>query len=295
MNQTDEELFPEMVAPPPTLVLQDDIEDDEDFIEDEDPLIPEITERQKIDTTEIFKKPSKKKNIKPIIKDVGLSDEYNDDSSDGHMSQEPPSVKAITEPETPKAKHILKPNTISEEFDNTSSVSESGGASGNSRSSSTKSKSSTTSGAARTNKNGKPKRVMSEAQKAKLAQARAKALAVRKANAEKRKQEREEAKMEKDLEKQVRTKKINKMKSELNDEAVVSPTKPVQKMFSQTDLDNAILKGIAGYDKVRKAQKAEKKKLKEEEEHKKKIFNTISNAVGTTGNPELDQWNFCFQ
>ena len=291
MNQTDEELFPEMIAPPPApvLVLQDDIEDDEEFVEDEDPLIPEVTERQKIDTTEIFKKPSKKKNIKPIIKDVGLSDEYNDDSSDGHMSQEPPSVKAITEPETPK------PNTISEEFDNTSSVSESGGgASGSSRSSSTKSKS--TSGAARgtTNKNGKPKRVMSEAQKAKLAQARAKALAVRKANAEKRKQEREEAKMEKDLEKQVRTKKINKMKSELNDEAVVSPTKPVQKMFSQEDLDNAILKGIAGYDKVRKAQKEEKKKKKEEEEHKKKIFNTISNAVGT-GNPEIDQWSVCFQ
>lgn len=289
MNQTDEELFPEMIAPPPApvLVLQDDIEDDEDFIEDEDPLIPEVTERQKIDTTEIFKKPSKKKNIKPIIKDVGLSDEYNDDSSDGHMSQEPPSVKAITEPET------LKPNTISEEFDNTSSVSESRGASGNSRSSSTKSKSSTTSGAARANKNGKPKRVMSEAQKAKLAEARAKALAVRKANAEKRKQEREEAKMEKDLEKQVRTKKINKMKSELNDE-VVSPTKPVQQMFSQQDLDNAILKGIAGYDKVRKAQKEEKKKRKEEEEHKKKIFNTISNAVGT-GNPEIDMWSVCFQ
>ena len=135
---------------------------------------------------------------------------------------------------------------------------------------------------------------MSEAQKAKLAEARAKALAVRKANAEKRKQERDEAKMEKDLEKQVRTKKINKMKSELNDEAVVSPTKPVQKMFSQEDLDNAILKGIAGYDKVRKAQKEEKKKKKEEEEHKKKIFNTISNAVGT-GNPEIDQWSICFQ
>jgi len=281
MNQTDEELFPEMVAPPPApvLILQDDIEDDEEFIDDEDPLIPEVTERQKIDTREIFKKPSKKKNIKPIIKDVGLSNEYNDDSSDGHMSQEPPSVKAITEPETPK------PNTISEEFDNTSSLSESGGASGNSKS---KSKSSTT------NKNGKPKRVMSEAQKAKLAEARAKALAVRKANAEKRKQERDEAKMEKDLEKQVRTKKINKMKSELNDEAVVSPTKPVQKMFSQTDLDNAILKGIAGYDRVRKAQKEEKKKLKEEEEHKKKIFNTISNAVGT-GNPEIDMWGVCFQ
>lgn len=280
MNQIDEELFPEMVAPPPAPVLQDDIEDDEDFIEDEDPLIPEVTERQKIDTTEIFKKPNKNKNIKPIIKDVGLSDEYNDDSSDGHMCEEPPTIKAITEPKTPRP----KTSTISEEFDNTTTSSGGGATSGNSRSS----------GKSRTSTTTKPKRQMSESQKAKLAEARAKALAVRKANAEKRKQEREEAKIEKDLERQVRNKKINKMKSELNDEPVVTPTKPVQKMYSQEDLDNAILKGIAGYDRVRKAQKEEKKKRKEEEEHKKKIFNTISNAVGT-GNPEIDQWSICFQ
>ena len=287
MNQMDEELFPEMVAPPPAPVpvLQDDIEDDEDFIEDEDPLIPEISERQKIDTTEIFKKPIKNKNIKPIIQDEGLSDNVNVDGSDGSMCEEPPTIKEIRKPKTTKT------TDNGEEFDNTTTSSGSGGTSGNSRSSggtSGKSRTSTTT------KTGRPKRQMSESQKAKLAEARAKALAVRKANAEKRKQEREEAKIEKDLERQVRNKKINKMKNELNDEPVVTPTKPVQKMYSQTDLDNAILKGIAGYDKVRKAQKAEKKKLKEEEEHKKKIFNTISNAVGT-GNPEIDMWSVCFQ
>ena len=287
MNQMDEELFPEMVAPPPAPVpvLQDDIEDDEDFIEDEDPLIPEISERQKIDTTEIFKKPIKNKNIKPIIQDEGLSDNVNVDGSDGSMCEEPPTIKEIRKPKTTKT------TDNGEEFDNTTTSSGSGGTSGNSRSSggtSGKSRTSTTT------KTGRPKRQMSESQKAKLAEARAKALAVRKANAEKRKQEREEAKIEKDLERQVRNKKINKMKNELNDEPVVTPTKPVQKMYSQEDLDNAILKGIAGYDRVRKAQKEEKKKLKEEEEHKKKIFNTISNAVGT-GNPEIDMWSVCFQ
>lgn len=230
MGDNQEELFPELVeAPPqPQLELEDENFEDE-IVEDDEPLVPEITTREKIKQDDMFVNEIKKetKNVKVKIEDK-------------------PVVVEDKPLETPQVKPV---------------------------------------------KPVKKKRVMSEAQKQKLAEARKKALEVRKAKAQQRKAEKDLIQQEKELTKKVRQKKVEKMKDEIENDNVVE-TKQVSNttMFTKEDLDKAVLNGIAGYEKIRKAQKKEKKEAQAEEERKKKIFNTISKAV----DPELDMWGHCF-
>jgi len=224
MGDNEEPLFPELVeAPPePVLELEDDFVEDE---VDEEPIVPEITTREKIKQDDIFV--SETKNVKVKIEDK-------------------PIVVEDKPIETPQVKPV---------------------------------------------KPVKKKRVMSEAQKQKLAEARKKALEVRREKAQQRKKEKELIEEEKILTKKVRQKKVEKMKDEIENETTTT-TKQVSTtpMFTKEDLDRAVLNGIAGYDKIRKAQKKEKKEAQAEEERKKKIFNTISKAI----DPEMDMWGHCF-
>lgn len=237
MGSNTEELFPELVeAPPqPQLEFEDDNFEDE-IVEEDEPLVPEITTRDKIKQDDIFvneiKKETKNVKVKIVDKPVEIKE---------------PIEEPIDKPmETPQVKPV---------------------------------------------KPVKKKRVMSETQKQKLAEARKKALEVRKAKAQQRKAEKDLIQQEKELTKKVRQKKVEKMKDEIENENVVE-TKPVSTtpMFTKEDLDAAVLNGIAGYDKIRKAQKKVKKEAQAEEERKKQIFNTISKAI----DPELDMWSHCF-
>ena len=156
-------------------------------------------------------------------------------------------------------------------------------------------------------KEKKKRKPMTEEHKKKLALARDKANATRKANALKRKEDKDLDRQEIELTKQMKQKRIQKMKQLVDDKP--TPTKrmprpqaptpepttapaPQSVGFSQDDLNKAVLEGIAGYEIIRKQRKDEKKKKLEVENQKKQVFNTINKAI--TGNPELDQWSNCF-
>lgn len=226
MGSNEEELFPTLVEAPPQPVV--DFEDDFEEEVEEEPLVPEITTREKIKQDDMFIN-----EIKDKTKNIKLSVEDNEEIEEAEPLPQP-TISAV--------------------------------------------------------KPVKKKRQMSEAQKKKLAEARAKALQVRKANAQKRKEEKELIEEEKTLTKKVRAKKVEKMKDEINEKVV--ETKAVSNMFSKEDLDRAVLNGIAGYDKIRKAQKKLKKEAQVEEERKKQIFNTINKA--NNNDPDLLMWGHCF-
>ena len=226
MGDNEEELFPTLVEAPPQPVLE--FEDDFEEEVEEEPLVPEITAREKIKQDEMFV--SNSKNIKV---------EVENNEEDDNIEPEP---EPLPQPTISAVKPVKK------------------------------------------------KRQMSEAQKKKLAEARAKALQVRKENAQKRKEEKDLINQEKELTKKVRAKKVEKMKEEINDNVVSNNNKNVS--FTQEDLNKAVLEGIAGYDKIRKAQKKLKKEAQAEEERKKQIFNTINKA--TNNDPDLLMWGHCF-
>ena len=227
MGDNEEELFPTLVEAPPQPVLE--FEDDFEEEVEEEPLVPEITAREKIKQDEMFV--SNSKNIKV---------EVENNEEDDNIEPEP---EPLPQPTISAVKPVKK------------------------------------------------KRQMSEAQKKKLAEARAKALQVRKENAQKRKEEKDLINQEKELTKKVRAKKVEKMKEEINDNVVSNNNKNVS--FTQEDLNKAVLEGIAGYDKIRKAQKKLKKEAQAEEERKKQIFNTINKA--TNNDPDLLMWGHCFK
>jgi hypothetical protein len=246
-RNNDEEIFPEVVAPPEPEEPEplqtetgggNDVVDDDVLEEDVEPEIIEPVKREIIPQEVIFeqKQPSSK-NIK--VKD-NEEDIFND------------------EPVKPKQKRKRRP--------------------------------------------------MTEEAKAKLAIARAKGLETRKRNAELRKQakmknQEEKAEVE-TLKQKVKAKKINELRKQAQDgddnpsmngfeEDKVVKTPRVQKIkqekyYSAKDVEDAVLKGIDSYEKIRKERKVKKKAVKADEEHKKKIFNTISKQTG-----EYD-WSHCF-
>tara|TARA_R110001632_G_scaffold222129_1_gene353080 strand:+ start:284 stop:994 length:711 start_codon:yes stop_codon:yes gene_type:complete len=235
MNDNEEDLFPELVEAPPEPeydIPDEHIESEEEDVPD-DPLIPDIKPREKIEQQDIFIEQKSKKNVKVVIEDK--------------VEEEIPSIVAV--------KPDVKP--------------------------------------------AKKKRVMSEEHKAKLAVARQKAMITRKANAAKRKEEKELEKEEKQLSTTMRRKRVEKMKQIVSDKPVVMKKpevveKVVEKQVGYTEeqLHSAIAMALEVEDKKRKVRKSKKLEIKKEQESKKKIFNTINNAV--TGNPELDQWSHCF-
>lgn len=141
------------------------------------------------------------------------------------------------------------------------------------------------------------KRQMTPAQLEKLAEARKKGQETRRRNAEARKLAKLKEKEEKDLENQVKNKKIARMKSyvEHKSDDISKPKVRIEKVieekvvekniFTQEQLQDAVLSGIAGYEKIRKERKAKKQETKAKEE----IFKTVSKSVDP-----LDQWAHCF-
>jgi NADH dehydrogenase/NADH:ubiquinone oxidoreductase subunit G len=151
----------------------------------------------------------------------------------------------------------------------------------------------------------KKKRVMSEKQKEALAKGREKALATRRKNAQLRKEEKElKSKKKKNdldkLRKEVNGTSIDKLDDdslqEVAKKAVEQP-QASKKLYTLEDLkeaqEEAIRKGIEGYDGMRKKRKAEKKKKIAKETHDKKVFQDISRATRQP-NPD-DVWAVCFQ
>jgi hypothetical protein len=79
MNETEEDLYPTLVAAPqqPQLDLEDDVElSDEEFEEEEESIVPEIKPKgEKINQNEMFISEKPKKNVKVKIVDVVEEDE----------------------------------------------------------------------------------------------------------------------------------------------------------------------------------------------------------------------------
>lgn len=142
------------------------------------------------------------------------------------------------------------------------------------------------------------KRKMTPEQLEKLAIARKKGMETRKRNAEARKLAKQKLQEEKDLENKVKDKKIARMKSyvEHKSDDVSKPKVKVEKVieekviekniFTQEQLQDAVLSGIVGYEKIRKERKSKKK----EEQAKKEVFNTVIKSVDP-----LDEWSHCFR
>jgi len=151
-------------------------------------------------------------------------------------------------------------------------------------------------------KKPRKKRIMTDESRAKLAIARAKGLETRKRNAELRKQAKLEKQQEKEIVKQVRRKRVAKLKKELDEpeqEEVIKKEEPkrvevvekiVEKGYTQDDMNRAIYSALEATERQRLKRKEAKKIRQAEEAHKKKIFNTVSRAV----NPN-DAWSFCFE
>jgi len=142
------------------------------------------------------------------------------------------------------------------------------------------------------------KRQMTPEQLEKLAEARKKGQETRRRNAEARKLAKLKAQEEKDLENKVKDKKIARMKSyvEHKSDDISKPKVRIEKVveekvvekniFTQEQLQDAVLSGIAGYEKIRKERKAQKKETKAKQE----VFNTVAKSVDP-----LDQWAHCFR
>ena len=152
----------------------------------------------------------------------------------------------------------------------------------------------------------KKKRVMTDKQKEALAKGREKALATRRRNAQLRKEEKElkSKKKQKDLEKlrkEVHGTSMDKLDDDslqdLKKSATQEQPKASKKLYTLEDLkeaqEEAIRKGIEGYDTIRKKRKAEKKKKIAKETHDKKVFQDITRATRAP-NPD-DVWAVCFQ
>ena len=148
-------------------------------------------------------------------------------------------------------------------------------------------------------KKGVPRKPMSEAHKLKLADARVKAMEGRKRAAAERKLNREIENEEKNLIKQKRVKDLQKLKDEVND----VPTRPNRSFgvtaFTKEDLERAQYDAILKYDKLRKSEKAEKKKLQLEETQRKELMQKLQPTnVGyrsTNTNGKLaNKYDFCY-
>lgn len=150
------------------------------------------------------------------------------------------------------------------------------------------------------NKNGQPRKPMSEAHKAKLAEARKKAAEGRRLAKIRRDEEREFKKQETELLKKKKQKDFEKLKKEVEEPTTPAPAPaPVQRGLTQEDLRQAQYEAILAYDKLRKEQKAEKKRLQEEEKAKKELMAKIMpqqtgyRAKDANGR-YLNPWDSCY-
>jgi hypothetical protein len=154
-------------------------------------------------------------------------------------------------------------------------------------------------------KAGKPRkkrRPLTEQEKERLAKAREKATEARRRKAAEKREALELEKKEKELLKKQRKKKLDDLEKSLEtkeekvekvEQKVETPIakepqpvkekevsfSPTQGLFSQKDLDEAVMNGIMGYEKIRKERKAKKKEEEAKEKEKQQLKKTISNAI----------------
>jgi hypothetical protein len=151
------------------------------------------------------------------------------------------------------------------------------------------------------NKDGRPRKPMSESHKAKLAESRKKAAEGRRLAKIRRDEEREFKKQEAELLKKKKQKDFEKLKAEVNEEpkAPAPAPAPIQRGLTQEDLRQAQYEAILAYDKLRKEQKAEKKRLQAEEKAKQELMAKIMpqqtgyRAKGPNGK-YLNPWDSCY-
>tara|TARA_R110002110_G_scaffold172_1_gene685 strand:+ start:7063 stop:7842 length:780 start_codon:yes stop_codon:yes gene_type:complete len=148
-------------------------------------------------------------------------------------------------------------------------------------------------------KKGVPRKPMSDDHKEKLKLARIKAAEGRRRAAAERKANRDIETEEKNLIKQKRVKDLQKLKDEVND----VPTRPNRSFgvtaFTKEDLERAQYDAILKYDKLRKSEKAQKKKLQLEENQRKELMQKLQPTnVGyrsTNTNGKLsNKYDFCY-
>jgi hypothetical protein len=124
----------------------------------------------------------------------------------------------------------------------------------------------------------KPRPPMTEEHKEKLKLAREKAMASRKKKAQERKESKELEKQEKELLKKQKVKRVQKLKEEVEEDAPPQPIKP-QATFTKEDLEEAQLKAIMNYEKIRKSRKEEKRIKQEKEKEQEAIKAQLRRAV----------------
>ncbi len=124
----------------------------------------------------------------------------------------------------------------------------------------------------------KPRPPMSEEHKEKLKLAREKAMASRKKKAQERKESKELEKQEKELLKKQKVKRVQKLKEEVEEDVPPQPIKP-NVSFTKEDLEEAQLKAIMNYEKIRKSRKAEKQERLKKEKEEEALKQTIRRAV----------------
>jgi len=148
-------------------------------------------------------------------------------------------------------------------------------------------------------KKGVPRKPMSESHKEKLKLARVKAMEGRKKAAAERKLNREIENEEKNLIKQKRVKDLQKLKDEINDVPTRPSRSPGVTAFTIEDLQRAQYDAILKYDKLRKSEKAQKKKLQAEENQRKELMQKLQptnvgyRSQNTTGKLN-NKYDFCY-
>jgi len=127
------------------------------------------------------------------------------------------------------------------------------------------------------NKNGKPRKAMSEEHKQKLADARKKAVEVRKQKAIERKQQQALDKEEKELLKKQKVKRVQKLKQEVEEPAPApAPVKrDSETWITKKDLENAQYEAIAKYETIRKQRKAEKRQAQMIEQERQTLIRKL--------------------
>ena len=146
----------------------------------------------------------------------------------------------------------------------------------------------------------KKKRVLSESQKEALARGREKAKETRL----RKKNERLQGIADDNEIKELKTKRKKKDLEDLrvgiepSPAPAPAPPPPASQGYSSKEefdkaVNDAVMKGISGYDNLRKERKVKKQKEQAQEKHEKKIFQDISRATRAS-NPD-DMWASCFQ
>lgn len=146
----------------------------------------------------------------------------------------------------------------------------------------------------------KPRKPMTEQQKANLAQARIKAAEVKKMKAEERKKMKAIENEEKELLKQRKVKNLQKLREEVSDDP-----KPFEKVVHQQvsgltrkDLEEAQFEAIERYEALRKQRKEEKRIIQEKERQKRELIEKLNPNTGyrarDTNGKLVNRWDLCY-